>query len=292
MLKNITYMGIMRNGDVRSEIIPELQIIPPKLFELARKQIESHRTSYEKSRISPLRKEGTALLSGNIYCAHCGGRLSATTARKSHHKTNVEAVRTPVYRCYGKLNRRTDCDGQSTYRAEKVDAAIEKAVHWCLERVQLTDATGYVEKLRQQELNSLKQQLQALEKKRQKAMSERNGLGEHMLSALNGKGPFTADDLQDRMDFLQTECEDIVSQMEMLKGAMEECTRREKLTKAQFELQKDYAAIYDGADIQQKREIVSAIIEKVLVGRGYDIQISFRIGTDILDAVSNANEES
>ena len=85
--------GIMRRGDSRSAIISELQIIPPEVFQKAQ-QI----TTLRKQHQIPQRISGQNLLSGNIFCGHCGGRMFASTARKSHHPQSGENERIPIYK--------------------------------------------------------------------------------------------------------------------------------------------------------------------------------------------------
>ena len=41
MLKNIMYVGILRSGETRSEIFPELQIVPLDLYERAQELMEA-----------------------------------------------------------------------------------------------------------------------------------------------------------------------------------------------------------------------------------------------------------
>ena len=43
MLKNIMYVGILRSGETRSEIFPELQIVPLDLYERAQELMEAVR---------------------------------------------------------------------------------------------------------------------------------------------------------------------------------------------------------------------------------------------------------
>ncbi len=86
MLKNITYVGILRSGECRSEIIPELQIIPSELFERAQ-EIMASRTQHHSD--VPFNSKGKALLSGIVYCGHCGSKLVLTTNGSRPRKTDL-----------------------------------------------------------------------------------------------------------------------------------------------------------------------------------------------------------
>ena len=144
ILRNIMYVGILRSGETQSEIFSELQIVEPEQFQRVEKAREQRSAEYEEKcaaaaqtveladgeeievsrpdRMCPRRNVGRTLLSGNVYCGHCGGRIFASTARKSHHAMNGEVrERIPIYKCYNRTQHRDLCDGPSTYRAEKVD---------------------------------------------------------------------------------------------------------------------------------------------------------------------------
>ena len=70
MVGNLTYMGVLRCGDARSELMPELQIIPQEEFEAAQRIREdrSAHAAEEAEHHVPLRTRGQALLSNNVYC--------------------------------------------------------------------------------------------------------------------------------------------------------------------------------------------------------------------------------
>ena len=121
ILRNIMYVGILRSGEARSEIIPELQIVSQEQYDRVAKGRSQRSADYERKcaarweaevtlvdgvevtvnrppRISPRKNVGRALLSGNVYCGHCGGRIFASTACRSHDP----ADRVSIYKCYNR----------------------------------------------------------------------------------------------------------------------------------------------------------------------------------------------
>ena len=117
MVGNLTYMGVLRCGDARSELMPELQIIPQEEFEAAQRIREdrSAHAAEEAEHHVPLRTRGQALLSNNVYCGHCGARLALTTSRKWRKLSDgtLDDTLRIRYTCYGKLRKQTDCTGQT-----------------------------------------------------------------------------------------------------------------------------------------------------------------------------------
>lgn len=96
-------------------------------------------------RTVPRRNTGRALLSGNVFCGHCGGRIFASTARKSHHSNpNKVSERVPIYKCYNRTQHKGICDGPSTYRAEKVDQVIERILQGIFSHAKEIDEREFV----------------------------------------------------------------------------------------------------------------------------------------------------
>ena len=65
---NLTYTGVLRCGESRSQELPHLQIISPELFEAAQHIRTSRANSAEQERHIPLNTRGNSLLAGNVYC--------------------------------------------------------------------------------------------------------------------------------------------------------------------------------------------------------------------------------
>lgn len=116
MLHRELFMGVIRSGSVCSNIIPELQIITPEVFDRAQ-QIRALRKKNQLPRTM-----GHALMSGNLYCGCCGGRMFASTAKRTHHPDYTEKI--SVYKCYNRVQYKSRCTAQATYRSELVDNAI------------------------------------------------------------------------------------------------------------------------------------------------------------------------
>lgn len=115
--------GIMRRGSSQSDVMPELQIITPEIFQRA-EQITKMRKQHQILQ----KVMGKNLLSGNIFCGHCGGRMFASTARKSRHEPKGKDTRISIYKCYNRVQHPERCSGQTTYRAVKIEQAVLKQI--------------------------------------------------------------------------------------------------------------------------------------------------------------------
>lgn len=134
---NLTYTGVLRSGESRSQTLPHLQIIAPELFEAAQHIRTSRANSAEQERRVPLNTRGQSLLAGNVFCGHCGSRLALTTNGKAYpcKEDAHRIVKRVRYICYGKTRKQTECDGQTGYTAHILDGIIDKVVRQIFERM-------------------------------------------------------------------------------------------------------------------------------------------------------------
>ena len=73
----------------------------------------------------PFNSKGKALLSGMVYCAHCGSKLVLTTSSGRRAKGEPERETRIRYACHYKIRHSQDCDRQTGYSGEKLDGIID-----------------------------------------------------------------------------------------------------------------------------------------------------------------------
>ena len=301
ILINIAYTGVLRRGESVSEIFPELQIITPEQFQRVQKGREQRSADYlakcaaaygtetitlkdgseaEASRpirSYPRKNTGSALLSGNVYCGHCGGRVFATTARKTHHPTDGTNGRVAIYKCYNRSQHKGQCDGPSTYRAEKVDKVIEQLLRGIFERAKKVDEKTILKMLVDASAEQCQQELKAAKLEYTKTMKELSRWGDLMLDSLDGTCVFTPEQVKARLDAVQAKADEIAHQVQQL----EEKSRQMKPAAADLLREHQqiltWAELFDSAAIEEKKVIASYLIKAVTLTRGYGIQVDFNI---------------
>ncbi|MCR4770882.1 MAG: zinc ribbon domain-containing protein [Oscillospiraceae bacterium] len=89
------------------------------------------------TRTVPRNIAGNSLLSGNVFCGHCGARLTLTTNGKRYPCKDDPSriVKRVRYICYGKTRKQTECDGQTGYTASVLDGIIDKLIRQIFERM-------------------------------------------------------------------------------------------------------------------------------------------------------------
>lgn len=301
ILKNIMYMGILRSGETQSEIFPELQIIAPEQFERVSKGRQQRSADYEQKcaaawqeeivlqdgttvevnrppRSCPKRNSGKALLSGNVYCGHCGGRIFASTARKSHHPTAAGAnEHIPIYKCYNRTQHKELCDGPTTYRAERVDKVVESLLRGIFERAKSVDEQSFVKQQVQVSAQQYQQKLRKAKADYSKATSELTKWEDLMLDSLEGKCVFTPEQIKSRMESMRERVNGLIENIKTLQEQSSEAEAIAHDLVNQHKRLLSWAEMFDSASTQEKKMIASYLIKAVTLTRSYGIQVEFNI---------------
>lgn len=301
ILVNVAYTGVLRSGESISDIFPDLQIIAPDQFKRVQKgrdqrskeYLEKYAAAHEPEIIEtedgkeafvsrpprsyPRKNTGKGLLSGNVYCGHCGGRIFASTARRTHHPKIGEPERIVVYKCYNRTQHKDICDGPTTYRAEKVDAVVSRIIRSILQKAGTVSEYDIVCQQIGAAASDLRQQIRQskldLSKKRIE-LGKWEGL---MLDSLDGKCVFTPEQVKRRMDSVQEAMTSLSANIESLEIRLEDNDRLTQELAEQHQLFLSWAEMFDTATQPERKLIASQIIKAVTLSREYGIQIEFNI---------------
>ena len=276
---NLTYTGVLRCGESRSQELPHLQIIEPELFEAAQRIRAARAGSDVQECHVPMNTRGKSLLSGNVYCGHCGARLALTTNGKSYpcKEDPHRVVKRVRYICYGKTRKQTDCNGQTGYTAHILDGIIDKLVRRIFERMKAIPKSDIVNLRYQEKMEERKCLLQSVRADYTKAAHELDMLKVEVIKALRGESSFPKDLLGTMVTEAETKCRELQESMEAAQTAYDEGKTVLASLNAQYDEIISWSELYDTASIEAKKMIVSSLIRRVDVYRGYKLHIEFTI---------------
>ena len=276
---NLTYTGVLRCGETRSPLLPGLQIISPEKFAAAQRIRTNRANAYEETRTVPLNTRGESLLAGNVFCGHCGARLTLTTNGK-HYPCQTDpnrVVKRVRYVCYGKTRKQTDCDGQTGYTAHILDDIVDKLVRRLFERMRAVSKDEVVSARYREKMSELESAVQSA--KADYAKSERGlaSLKGEVLKAINGESAFSPELLNSLIAEAEKRTQELLARYTAAQEASAEGKAVLDELSAQYDDVISWAYMYDQANTESKKMIINYLTKRIEVSRGYKMRVEFNI---------------
>ena len=226
--------------------------------------------------------QNPTLLAGIVYCAHCGAKMSGFM-HKDRYKLADGTIREkvqPKYNCFQRAQKSRggrDCDGQSLYLAETVDAIVLEVVRKVFAQIRDTPYSRVAEQRIRQESNLQKVKRAAVEKKMRSAQHALERFEGEILKCLDGTSCFTEDMIAKQIRKSQKDLDDAKAEfVELQKERINETAEIRKL-RSYYDDFRGWAEEFDSAPLEIKRTILSRLIDRVEVGRKYAVTIKFNI---------------
>lgn len=279
ILHNIAYTGVLRSGESQSEIFEELQIVDPDTFALAQKLMAERVNEFNAQRTMPKNISGQALLSGNVFCGHCGGRLTLTTNGTVRHNLKGGTVfrRRVRYVCYNKTRHRVDCDWQTGYTTHILDGLVTRVLHQVFDKMKSIREDEIVSRTQMNVEASVKDQLAAARKEFAKATKEYEAVKAKLYDVIRGKSNLPESVLSEMAD------EAKAKMMEASEKVIELSSEAEKNSSRAEEIRRDYRRIlkwselFDESDMATKKMVAGYLIKRIDVYTDYRLHIEFNI---------------
>lgn len=280
MLKNILYTGILRSGESRSEVQEQLRIIDDKTFTTVQEMLAVRSRKQEAIRSKPLNTRGKSLLAGNIFCGHCGARLCITTSGKGRRRQDGTDVVRMRYTCQTKSRTHGECDGQTGYTVEKLDAMIDSIIRGIFSRVRGLNRKDVVNACVSNDLNAKKAFLRKAQKDYEKAEKDLQRLKSEIVNALTGASAFSPELLNNVIEEQSQRCEELRTALNEAEKDYAESDSQLEVRSQQYDDLLEWSAAYETASISAKKVIVARMIERVDVYRGYELKLKLNISVE------------
>ena len=278
MLKNRTYTGVMKCGETVTDVFPHLQIINPHTFEMAQSIIKQRSVDF-KDRQVPLNTKGSSLLSGNVFCGHCGARLIITTNGKKRVRKDGSVAVTPRtrYVCYNKTRHPGKCNGQTGYTSSKLDGIIEAVTHTLFKQVTDAPKDILISKQYESVIEDCKKQLVIAQVASKAQNTEVAEYEAEVIKIIRGESKLDADLLNKLYDESKEKAANADEVVKQLKSKMAESKNLMKSFSKQYDEFVSWADMFDACDMETKKMILARIMSSVKVMRDYEIDITFTV---------------
>lgn len=279
ILRNRLTCGYMVSGETVSPHMKELQIVDEMLFEKAQFILDQRMRNNNDKRKITLKNQSRSLLSGIMFCAHCGGRITSDISKDSYTTKDGTTKHTvnPRYRCYHNCNHICKCDGQTVYSAAKVDSVVINIIRDMLSRIgDEPDETEFRKEF-DKHINICKAKLTKLKAELNKNRTQYDKLNEEIANTLIGESFYSPEQLSAAMTRVQQNIVAIESQIERINIELDNKKQAVRKLKPMYEQFKGWAEEFDLVPTEQKKMIISQLISRIEIGKGYKISIQLNM---------------
>ena len=268
----IGYMGYLINGAVETEC-PQLRIIEPELFEQAQ-ELRQARTC-ERGGTS-LGTSSKALLTGLVYCGHCGNRLSLTSSGRTHTYADGHTVKEvrPRYSCFYKIRHPGDCDGQSGYGVSKLDSIVEEVVRQIFAQFREVSRKKLLESVKTNDAARIQKKVKKIQKDLESKQKELDDLKAETILVIRGVSALDKELLGTLVAEAREALETLEKQLVQAQDEYEEATKTAKRSNYICNELFTWADVYDTANHDERRAILQQFIKEIRVRKDYEISIT------------------
>jgi DNA invertase Pin-like site-specific DNA recombinase len=275
ILNNKTYCGYYVSGDILSPHLPHLQIIDESIYEQSQYILSQRKLKNdEKSQIA-LSTKGKTLVAGNLFCAHCGSRMSTSSYKDTYTRADgsVHTRKKERYLCTKRARNRGKCEGQSVYTALRIDGAVDTIVREYLSRITTTAKSIALEKRYENEISEMKSEKRDTEHERKKCEERLSHLSSEIAKSLTGESSFTPEVLATAIENIKAELNRLDDKLIQLNYELNNTQGAMKKLDFYYDQFRGWAEIYEDASLEQRKMIICQLIKEINVSKGYELDI-------------------
>lgn len=278
ILRDAFYCGHLEDGTT-SESLQALKIRSEDTYDQILYILEQRQNKNEEKRHIALQTKGQAMLSGNLFCAHCGGRL--TTIRYRDRYTRADGSEYSVdqlkYSCYHKSRKLCKCDGQTTYQADRVDEYIRGIIRQIFSCMNGAPEEEKLQAMFKRQMAGNRATQKKLDRELTKNREQLTKLQLEIGKTLTGDSIYSPEDLSQAIQTVKARITEMEAELEKLKAEELQKKQGVDLITPAYNQFKTWAEEFDTATLEQKKMIACNLFNRIEVGRDYKISVELNM---------------
>ena len=276
ILRNPIYTGYYVTKKTRSPHLPDLQLVEFDVFSKVVEILHDRSRQNETKRKTALRTQAHNLLSGNIYCGHCGNRLSSAKWQdKKRRKDGSLYIGEAKYKysCFYKSQKRVECDGQNTYDSETIEHIVVETTRSILRNFKQMPKDISIEWRVEKRIAELQKAAKEILQKLKRQQEQLTTLQAEVGKCLLGQSRFTQDILADAIEAAKLEIDQTYLAQSEINTELENQTLTKESINRYYDEFDSWVDEFDKATHERKRMILSELYDRIEVRRHYEITV-------------------
>ena len=227
------------------------------------------------------------MLVGNVYCGHCGGRLTLTTSGRKRVRKDGTVIRETGarYQCHYNIRHPGECDGQTGYGVEKLDKLVDQIIRIQLGRIQNSPSQELIEKQQAKEVELVRSRLNLLNEQYRQKQREYQDLRAETIKVIQGASRLNVDLLNSLVAETSEQIKQLSWQIQTATAELEETVQSASQVLREYDQLMGWAEMYDNCTFEAKKMIVAQFVKAVHVRRDYEIDIEFNVSFEEFQAL-------
>ena len=220
------------------------------------------------------------LLSGIMYCGHCGGALSTMNHNEKHTRKDGTVVTKsePRYVCYHKNRKLCNCDGQTAYLVRKVDTVVLEVVNEMFRHIKESPDEAVLKKNFDKDMRSCKAKKTKFNLELSKQKKQLDKLEDEVAASLVGESAYSPEILGRSIKKVEEKITELNEALKTLDDEMTDRKRSMENVKPMYDTFKGWAEEFnENISMERKKMIVSQLLSRIEVYKGYDIRIELNM---------------
>ena len=278
MLNDPYYCGRLEDGTT-SPALAALQIRSDEDYEKILYILKQRNNASEEKRHIAMQTKSGAMLSGNVFCAHCGGRLTTMRYRDSYTRADgsVYEVDQLKYCCYHKARKLVECEGHVTYQADRVDGKVCRLMRKLFAGMSGAPEEERLQELFRRQMAGSRAKQKKLEMELKKSRTQLDKLQMEIAKSLTGDSAYTAEDLSQVIRSVKTKISDSEKELSALKEEEERKKQGLDRISPAYNQFKSWAEEFETASMEEKKMIAGQLFNRVEVDRDYNITVEMNM---------------
>ena len=278
ILKDAYYCGRLEDGTT-SAALQALRLRSEETYARIMYIMGQRSRKNEEKRHIAMRTQGQSMLSGNIFCAHCGGRLTSIRYKDSYERADgsLYSVDQIKYSCYHKSRKLCKCDGQTTYQAEKVDGMVTQIIQKIFECMSGAPEEEKIQETFRRRIAGNRATQKKFSFELGKNREQMTKLQMEIAKTLTGDSVYSPEDLTQAIQAVKERIEQAEMQLERLKEEETQKKQGIEMVTPAYKQFKSWAEEIDLATHEKKKMIACQLLKRVEVGRGYKISVELNM---------------